>query len=373
MDFSADPQAFDDKKPEAASDGAANAGSDATGEGSSQALTPFEAKKPAGSERNGPPPLPKIEPIPSSALVVLPPKKEKFDDRIAAGERLGGSADAKRTSWSGYALRAAAILLVAGAAYAAGTHYLSVPNLGASGAASHSAPVAALTPPPSSPNMPASIASTSSTSSTSSATPAAAPTDVADLGRDAKALSVEVQKLQEQLAALQAQTPGEIHGLRKSLDSLRADLDAEKAESKAQIAALSAKLDRFHESTARIGTAEKTHTDRLDAKAIQATLDHAARTDGANGDVTGSVPASRDAPATSASAEAPPHHGPQILNDWIVRDVYRGIALVEGPQGAMEVMPGDTLPGAGTVRAIERRGEGWIVLTSRGYVDYEHD
>jgi hypothetical protein len=364
MDFSADPQAFDDKKPEAASDGAANAGSDATGEGSSQALTPFEAKTPAGSERKEPPPLPKIEPIPSSALVVLPPKKEKFDDRIAAGERFAGSADAQRTSWSVYALRAAAILLVAGGAYAAGTHYLSVPNLGASGAVSHSAPVAALTPPPSTPSMSASAPN---------AAPVAVPTDVADLGRDAKALSVEVQKLQAQLAALQAQTPGEIHGLRKSLDSLRADLDAEKAESKAQIAALSAKLDRFHESTARIGAAEKTHADRLDAKAIQATLDHAARTEGTNGDVTGSVPSSRAQPATLASAEAPPHHSAQVLNDWIVRDVYRGIALVEGPQGAMEVMPGDTLPGAGTVRAIERRGEGWIVLTSRGYVDYEHD
>ena len=57
----------------------------------------------------------------------------------------------------------------------------------------------------------------------------------------------------------------------------------------------------------------------------------------------------------------------------MVRDVYRGIALVEGPQGAVEVMPGDTLPGAGTVRAIERRGDGWVVVTSRGYVDYEHD
>jgi hypothetical protein len=36
-------------------------------------------------------------------------------------------------------------------------------------------------------------------------------------------------------------------------------------------------------------------------------------------------------------------------------------------------MPGETIPGAGTVKSIERRGAGWIVITSRGLVDSAHD
>jgi uncharacterized protein YidB (DUF937 family) len=60
---------------------------------------------------------------------------------------------------------------------------------------------------------------------------------------------------------------------------------------------------------------------------------------------------------------------PQLITNWFVRDVYDGIALVESPHGSIEVMPGETIPGAGTVISIERRGAGWIVITSRGLVD----
>ena len=64
---------------------------------------------------------------------------------------------------------------------------------------------------------------------------------------------------------------------------------------------------------------------------------------------------------------------PQLITNWVVRDVYDGIALVESPRGSIEVTPGETIPGAGTVRAIERRGAGWIVITSRGVVDSARD
>ncbi|MEI9914568.1 MAG: hypothetical protein WDN29_00700 [Methylovirgula sp.] len=117
---------------------------------------------------------------------------------------------------------------------------------------------------------------------------------------------------------------------------------------------LTSKLDHTHAATA-----EKARVARLDAQAIQATLDRAARTETASGDSTGSIPnAAAPGPVTLASAEAPAMHRNRS-NDWVVRDVYRGIALVEGPQGAVEVMPGDTLPGAGTVRAT-RAARRWL-------------
>ena len=62
-------------------------------------------------------------------------------------------------------------------------------------------------------------------------------------------------------------------------------------------------------------------------------------------------------------------NAPQLITNWVVRDVYDGIALVESPRGSIEVTPGATIPGPGTVISIERRGAGWIVVTSRGLVD----
>ena len=47
---------------------------------------------------------------------------------------------------------------------------------------------------------------------------------------------------------------------------------------------------------------------------------------------------------------------PQLITNWVVRDVYAGVALVESPHGSMEVTPGEIIPGAGTVKSIERRG-----------------
>ena len=66
---------------------------------------------------------------------------------------------------------------------------------------------------------------------------------------------------------------------------------------------------------------------------------------------------------------APVQSTPKLITNWVVRDVHDGIALVEGPRGSIEVAPGKIIPGAGTVESIERRGGGWIVITSRGLIE----
>ncbi|MGB6325886.1 MAG: YidB family protein [Methylocella sp.] len=70
---------------------------------------------------------------------------------------------------------------------------------------------------------------------------------------------------------------------------------------------------------------------------------------------------------------APAASTPRLITNWVVRDVYNGIALVESPRGSIEVAPGETIPGAGMVKSIERRGGGWIVITSRGLIDSARD
>jgi len=317
---------------------------------------------------------PNVPPIPSSALVILPSSMRRFDAKDTADEK----PNASRAKWLRYGSRAAIALILFGCAFAAGGRFL-----GSGPPALHAA-----------------------------ADPAAVSwqvakdnTDTAEIRRDTKALGDEIHRLETRFdslrAAVQTQTPEEVRGLKKSIESLKASLDAEKAEANASIAQLSAKLDRLQREEPKAAQASLDKSEHAeskpaaiekvaDPKAVQATLDKAARAEKAAPMTTASIPAiaapqsaratTTQVPATSpkaqplamASAE-PQRKPPQLLTNWVVRDVYDGIALVEGPEGAIEVMPGDTIPGAGTVKAIERRGGGWIVLTSRGLVDYERE
>ena len=61
---------------------------------------------------------------------------------------------------------------------------------------------------------------------------------------------------------------------------------------------------------------------------------------------------------------------PAVIADWVVRDVYDGVAIVESKRGPMEVVPGVSIPGAGVVRSIDRRGAGWTVTTSKGQIAF---
>ncbi|WP_230530555.1 hypothetical protein [Microvirga roseola] len=54
---------------------------------------------------------------------------------------------------------------------------------------------------------------------------------------------------------------------------------------------------------------------------------------------------------------------------YVVRDVTRMAALVEGPEGLQQVKPGDILPGAGRVVTIARAGAGWVVVTSETVIE----
>src|SRR5205807_1470137 len=75
-------------------------------------------------------------------------------------------------------------------------------------------------------------------------------------------------------------------------------------------------------------------------------------------DVTGSVPT----PATSASAAQP------VVGGWVVRNVYQGVAFIQGRIGLMEVEPGDVVPGVGRVESIRKQDGRWVVVTSKGII-----
>ena len=75
----------------------------------------------------------------------------------------------------------------------------------------------------------------------------------------------------------------------------------------------------------------------------------------------------RAEPSASNEIARPENPGP-LLREYSLEDVRDGIAVVDSRYGPQEVAPGDSIPGAGRVIRIEKRGGDWVVLTSRGVI-----
>jgi hypothetical protein len=56
------------------------------------------------------------------------------------------------------------------------------------------------------------------------------------------------------------------------------------------------------------------------------------------------------------------------LPEYAIRKAFVGFAVVEGPSGTQDVVPGVELPGAGRVVAIKQVGSVWIVETTEGII-----
>jgi hypothetical protein len=170
----------------------------------------------------------------------------------------------------------------------------------------------------------------------------------------------------EALRAAQSQTAKET----TALEGLKSRLEAVNTETGASIAELAVKVDHLQRDPVAKLSQVLERLDRIERQ-IAAPLAIASI-----GAAPGKAAAGKQAQLAIAPAKPPLENAkghPQLITNWVVRDVYDGIALVESPRGSIEVAPGEIIPGAGIVKSIERRGAGWIVITSRGLVDSARD
>jgi hypothetical protein len=212
-----------------------------------------------------------------------------------------------------------------------------------------------------------------------------------EMGEDIRALKANV----EALRAAQSQSGNDaatLEGLKTRLDAAGASI-AELAgkvenmqrEPEAKLSQVTERLDRIEHqiagppATASIGAASGNTVAGQPAQAAVAQAKpplengHGQRKigghdafDPSKNPTAPGVPRPLGSLASAAST-------PQLITNWVVRAVYDGIALVESPRGSIEVARGEIIPGAGTVKSIERRGGGWIVITSRGLIDSARD
>lgn len=86
-------------------------------------------------------------------------------------------------------------------------------------------------------------------------------------------------------------------------------------------------------------------------------------------------PRAMEPPALAYAPDSPPPF-PRVgfapYRDYVLRDVGGGHAVIEGQGRLEEIEPGDILPGGALVEKIERRGQNWVVRTSRGYISPEY-
>jgi hypothetical protein len=159
-----------------------------------------------------------------------------------------------------------------------------------------------------------------------------------------------------------ADARGVLQGLKSQLaelNAMKASLDTANRGANAQFAKISDRLASLERQQADPATklqrlAEA--VDRLDKRAAAAP------------DITGSI-AKPAEPAPAAPAAAPAAATAHVLNDWVVRDVRNGRALVESRYGGLFVVgSGSSLPGVGRVESVRRQDGAWLVVTAKGTI-----
>jgi hypothetical protein len=133
-------------------------------------------------------------------------------------------------------------------------------------------------------------------------------------------------------------------------------------QARVELAALKSSLDAGHRSAnqqftriaERVERMERTQAEPVAklTKAVES-LERARRAEAA-AEVTGSI-------AQNGAK-------PGVLDGWILRDVHRGTAFIEGRMGVIEVDQGDMIPGIGRVDAIKKQDGRWVVVTSKGLI-----
>ncbi|MBV8765611.1 MAG: hypothetical protein JOZ30_06660 [Hyphomicrobiales bacterium] len=197
---------------------------------------------------------------------------------------------------------------------------------------------------------------------------------VASQRQETRQLADEMRALKASLGSLQASLgkPGEdVKSLRAGFEAVKQGLEAAKFDTSGTLAQLAGKLDRADQITAQKLAQIVERLDRLERKTdamplgANAPQPSARATPQPSPQNLGVLPQAKVTEANAQSPQKLPVQG------WVVRDVYDGIALVEGRGGYREVAVGEAIPGAGRVEAIERHGRHWVVVTSQGVIASE--
>jgi hypothetical protein len=168
----------------------------------------------------------------------------------------------------------------------------------------------------------------------------------------------------EETASAPAQPGLQTTVLQTTVAQLRSDVAALKASVDTTSRATGAQYTKLVERLDRAERAQSVAT-KTDA-ALPRETTGSISTPSATATPLAPVPLPAAAPGTIAPGAAAPG---AFVPGWAVRDVYRGVAMLQSRMGGMiEVEPGDVLPGLGRIESIRRQDGRWVVMTSKGMI-----
>jgi hypothetical protein len=217
---------------------------------------------------------------------------------------------------------------------------------------------------------------------TSASMRTADPAQAALLAVDWKGVASGLQKAQ----ADSLRTSADVQVLKNTLAGLKDTVERARQESAGRFAQVSERLDRAQKADQEVAAklvalAERDPSsrlaqviERLDRMEKQATAQAAKSVPIAAAPEplrTGSIPEVKPVPPQEVgrSEQAKTEAKPVPIEGWVLREVYDGVALIEGRNRRLyEIAAGQSLPGIGKVEAIEKRGRAWVVVTSKGII-----
>ena len=150
---------------------------------------------------------------------------------------------------------------------------------------------------------------------------------------------------------------GVITQLSSEVASLKASIESQARSANAQMAKIADRVERAEKAQAEPATR---------VAKLSELLERIDKRTAAN--VTAAL-ASAQAPETTGSVTPKQEDRPAVVNGWMLREVFRGGALVENDRmGVFEVVPGANLPGLGRVETIRRQDGRWVVVTPKGFI-----
>jgi hypothetical protein len=146
---------------------------------------------------------------------------------------------------------------------------------------------------------------------------------------------------------------------------LKASIDASNRAATTQVSKITERFDRSEKAQAEPSAKLAALADTVSKLEKRLT---AAAPSADDNITTGSISQRAAAPAAAPAAVPKDQTKPAIVQGWVLRDIYRGRALVEGRSGLYEVAPGGTLPGVGKVETITQQNGRWVVVTPKGLI-----
>jgi hypothetical protein len=191
-------------------------------------------------------------------------------------------------------------------------------------------------------------------------------------------LALDIQQSHESIARLWEDARSladSVGALASGIDNLKLDVGSARIDAAAAVARLE---ERLHEvkvavitDPTELGDPALRELVRLGYPELADAPQMAEAAEPAQSATTGGLPEAEASPQATVKVT---FNKPKLarsskpIKGWQIHSVRDDLALVESDGAHYEVKTGELLPGAGVVRGIKKRGEQWVVLTSKGII-----